>query len=343
MKNVVMVAVLLFGGVIIDGCGQKDLTGVLPVGSIFVTSSLDGAAILLDGEETGKETPDSLTQVRTGDHMVAVSMACHNSDPASAIVTVALGKMSSLSFDLTEYERVVLLEDFSNTSCAPCVQSDAAINEVLDSYDVAALNAYGISSCGVVSIQYHVNWPDPLDPFYLDARPENNARKSYYGVDGVGVPYVVIDGTEFLSPLQGADDAQAIEAAVQKRLEVVSSVQLSVTNEINGSSGRATVELTALSEVPQGQYNLLIALVEGDIHYEAENGLTYFDSVLRDMLPNADGRSIDELSVGTTQTFTEDYTIADGWKAADLSVVAFLQLQDAVASDIIQAATSRSP
>lgn len=316
--------------VLLVGCGQKDPTGFLPTGSIFVTSNVTGASILLDGEATGKVTPDTLTLVDIGDHTVAVELPCHASDPGSTAIDVETDQVHTASFTLTAYERVVLLEDYSNTSCVPCVESDAAVIETLESF--------GAEGCRVVGIQYHVSWPSPFDPFYLAARTENNARTSYYGVDGVGVPYVVIDGIELLPPNQGAEDASQMRSAVERRLKVTSPIELTVRNTINGSSGQAEVDVTVLSEVPTAHYHIRIAVVESDIHYVADNGLTHFDNVLRDMLPNADGSTLSDLVVGSMQTITESYTIDGEWKAGDLSVIAFVQNEDT--KEIIQAATS---
>ncbi len=315
------------------GCGQEDPTGFLPTGSIFVTSNVTGASILLDGEATGKVTPDTLTLVDIGDHTVQAELPCHTSDPGVTMIDVQTDEIHTASFTLNAYERVVLLEDFTNTSCPPCVDSDAAIIETLE--------AFGAGGCGVISIQYHVSWPSPFDPFYLAARTENNARTSYYGVDGVGVPYVVIDGIELLPPGQGAEDASQMQSAVDRRLKVVSPIELSVRNTTNGTAGQAEVDVTVLSEVPTAHYHIRIAVVESDIHYEADNGLDHFDNVLRDMLPNADGRTLDNLVVGSTQTISESYTIDGDWKAGDLSVIAYVQNEDT--KEIIQAATSQTP
>jgi len=332
MKAKILTATCAAALIIMTGCGQKDPTGFLPTGSIFVTSNVDGAPILLDGEETGKVTPDTLTQVDIGNHTVTVDFSCHTSEPDSVAIEVGTDQVGTASFTLTAYRNVVLLEDFSNTSCVPCVESDAAVIETLEQF--------GADDCGVIGIQYHVSWPSPFDPFYLAARSENNARTSYYGVDGVGVPYVVVGGTELLPPSQGAEDAAQIQNAVERQLNVVPPIELTVRNVVNGSAGSAEVDVTVLSDVPTAHYHIRIAVVESEIHYEADNGLNHFDNVLRDMLPGADGTTLENLVVGSTQTITENYTIDSDWKAGDLSVIAYVQNEET--KEILQAATSDS-
>jgi hypothetical protein len=307
-------------------CGQKDPTGVIPTGSIYVTSSVSGATISLDNKSTGQITPSLLTEVRVGEHTVSVDLRCHDSNPSSRLIDVEFDQEDTVSFTLSKIEqRIILLEDFSNTGCLPCVESDSIVTAVLDLY----------GTCQLVGIQYHVFWPDISDPFYIAAKEENDARRNFYQV--AEVPFLWIDGVT--SP--EATNAGAILNAIEARLSVESPVELRVRNEINGTTGLAEAEIVVKSDVPQGHYHLLFVLLEGDIAFNAPNSMDHFDNVLRMILPDLDGVMLD-LSLGDTLEFNStEYTIDPGWDEENLSVVAFIQ--DDNTKEVLQAATSLNP
>jgi hypothetical protein len=317
------------GLVLLGACGQKDPVGVDAKGSIAVTSDEPGATILLDGAETTSVTPDTLEDVAIGDHEVAVRKEGFTVEPASRTVNVRFREMTSVSFALTPatagQERVVLLEDFSNTGCIPCVESDSIVTEVLQSY----------GSTKVVGIQIHVYWPFPGDPFYLAAVGDNNSRTSYYGVDQVGVPFIMIDGVSQPSATSGASVTQAVE----DRLGVPAVVRIDVRNEVLGSSGTAEVTVVGLPGVGGfGDLRLRCVLIEGEVQHDAPNGLSVFRNVMRRLLPSADGEAIAP-SEGDSLTFSYPYTVDSDWQTGQLSVVAFVQ--DEGTKEILQAATSR--
>ncbi len=333
MKGNVLTAILLLGVFLLPACGQKDPAGIIgETGSIFVTSSVDGAAISLDGLSSGKVTPDTLKQVSIGDHEVSVEKEGYTADPNSVSVTVEAGEVKTASFTLTltnlGLQRVVLLEDFSNTGCVPCVASDSIVIEMLELHGIETL----------VGIQYHVSWPNPGDPFYLAAREENNARTDYYEVDdpGAGVPYIVIDGVEFPSPTDGGQ----IQQSIDDRLGVGAPLDLRVWNEVNGSSGQAGVEVITGMDVPQGNFHLTFVVLESDLTHNAPNGIDHFDNVMRAMLPTTEGMTL-ALTEGDTLTFDQPYAIEAGWDAANLSIVAFIQ--DENTKEVLQAASSLIP
>ncbi len=317
---------------LIAGCGQKDPVGTNgnKTGSVFVTTNIPGAAIRLDDQLRSEVTPDTLTGIAVGSHAVAVEKEGYSADPVSQDIVVEADETATAAFTLTETgpgaQRIVLLEDFSNTGCIPCVVSDSIVTEILDAYGAGQL----------IAIQYHVYWPYPGDPFYLAARDDNNARTSYYSVESAGVPYIVVNGTDTPSPT----DAGQIETDVESGLQERSSLELRVQNSVNGTSGTAEAVVIAHTEPPSGNLSLHFALLEGNIDYQAQNGLTHFDNILRAFLPDASGETIHP-SAGDTLTFTRQYTVDSGWTAGNLSVVVFVQHEGT--REILQAVSSLTP
>ena len=84
----------------IHGCSTKNLLRNEKVGSVFVQSDTAGADILLDNTVTGKHTPDTLFNVKTGSHQVKVQMSGYLSSPASIVVDVKEDSLVSANFSL---------------------------------------------------------------------------------------------------------------------------------------------------------------------------------------------------------------------------------------------------
>ena len=328
-KNRIILSVLPLLIILMSACGQKDPVGIGgATGSIYVTSSVSGAAIILDGGLRSEVTPDTLDGIPIGEHVVAISLEGYEPDPQVLTIIVQVGRVETASFALvpqsTGLQRVVLLEDFSNTGCIPCVAADSIVTEFVAFYGSGRL----------VVIQYHISYPYPLDPFYLAAMQQNNARSSYYGVGPI--PLVVLDG--LLSPV--ATDGSAVQQAIEDRLAVESLVELRTWNDIVGSSGQVGAEIICPSEPPAGSLRLHLVVLESNILYDASNGLDHFDNIMRVMLPDASGISI-SLTADDTLNFNQDYTVDPDWAVENLSVVAFIQ--DESTREIIQAASSLNP
>ncbi len=84
--------------VVDDGTAVAHFTLTEPAGIIAVTSSPDGARIVLDGAETGETTNATLTNVPVGTHTVRVSLDGYLD--AEEIVTVTSGEIASVHFTL---------------------------------------------------------------------------------------------------------------------------------------------------------------------------------------------------------------------------------------------------
>jgi len=86
-------------------CGQEDPSfvpdggGSVEKGAIDVSSSVPGARISLDGEDTGLVTPDTLDAVDPGTHRVSVLLSGFY-PPAEQTVDVVADQVHSLSFEL---------------------------------------------------------------------------------------------------------------------------------------------------------------------------------------------------------------------------------------------------
>ncbi len=208
--------------------------------------------------------------------------------------------------------RTVLLEDFANVSCTPCLTSNKIIQSVLNSY----------GSSQVVSVKFPTNFPSPVDPMYLTAKEFCDFRMTYYNI--LFAPTLILDGTTRPTPT----DSNSIKQALNNRLTVSSDFNIAVTKTIvnGGLLLNVDVKVKNVNVVNQDELILRCAIVESEVEYAqppGSNGETKFYDVLRVLLPSSDGISLS--SIGSSQTYQFENSIDTVWNINKLEVVVFLQ------------------
>jgi hypothetical protein len=94
--------------------------------------------------------------------------------------------------------------------------------------------------------------------------------------------------------------------------------------------------------VPAGNYKLYVAIVEKDIAYTAPvTGATQHYDVFRAMLPGIDGVPVTLAEPGNSITLPFSYSVASGWNAGQIYVVAFVQNADT--KEILNSGTKFDP
>ena len=94
LLTLVLPAVLVLS---LASCGREAPT--YAPGSISVTSTPEGAAVFLDGRDTGLVTPATLTDLETGLYLVSVQLEDWESDPES--LSLELAPLEILQADFT--------------------------------------------------------------------------------------------------------------------------------------------------------------------------------------------------------------------------------------------------
>jgi hypothetical protein len=220
-------------------------------------------------------------------------------------------------------QRVVLIEEFTQASCGPCAAANPAFN---------ALLAPNLTSNKVVGIKYQTNWPG-VDPMNTQTQTWVGPRVSYYGVNGV--PNAVIDGV--IVP----DDCNAYagypgcltQAEIDAQYNTPSSFTLGLTHTMSSDfdSVFITVNITASQAfTSNGALKLHVALLEREIIFTTPpgtNGELDFYGVMRQMLPNASGTTLNGTwANGDNATFT--FAVAKPsyiYNVNELQVAAFIQ------------------
>lgn len=211
----------------------------------------------------------------------------------------------------------VLLEDFANVSCAPCVISNQVIESLLH-------GSYGPEN--LLAVKFPTNFPWKDDPFYLAAKTECDFRRSFYNV--LFAPTIIIDG--ILQPVP--TDSNSIKQAVNTRLSTNSNIQLELTKQIQGGGLVINLDVKAKDSVSinYSDYVLHFTLIESEIEFTSppgSNGETKFFNVLRLQLPGTEGFELNEIkSMGSQgMSLTYEETIDELWDINKLKVIVFIQ------------------
>ncbi len=306
-----------------NGCGQKDPTGPL-TGMIYVASDSTGAAIYLDGDDSGQVTPDTLKQVPNGTHVVTVRLAGFVSLPESVTVEVSGDGLSQVSFvmmPLAGSSKLVLLEHFTSVNCGPCPEANEIINAILAS----------LGPEQALGIEYH---PWPADPFYNAASIENITRSNFYAVSSV--PRMFVDGITSPQPT----DSAAIAAAIESRLAAEAPVAVTVTDTVVGRSWAGTAKLVGLSNIAAADLRGYFVILEREVNYAVApgtNGEKDFYYVMRDILPDASGEFLN-IGTGSVITALEEADLHPEVDPDEVYAIYFVQ--DYVSKEIYQAGTS---
>ncbi|MBL7986776.1 MAG: Omp28-related outer membrane protein [Chlorobi bacterium] len=216
------------------------------------------------------------------------------------------------------YERIVLLEEFMSATCVPCVEVTPIMNQAVDE-----------GSGKAVSIRYHVNQPQPYDPWYKANPADVEARRTYYSPDDpLEPPHTRVDG-------KTAEKTYIIPEAADRRT-VKSPLKIEVTQTPYGNGFNVSVKVTAGENGIDGDYRLRIVAVEGLVvrddwkgksPFPGYNGEVEFHDIMRKLVNSADGEAI-TLMANESKTFTATYTRGADWQANQMYTVAFVQNDD---------------
>ena len=290
------------------------LIEVSQAGKIFVTSNAIGAQIIVDQVNTGKLTPDTI-YTSPGNHEIELQRAFYNSSTQQIEAIVDSVVVLDMFLEEKPISNVVLIEDFANVSCVPCVTS----NKILESLTNVR---YGHSK--LVAIKFPTNFPSPNDPFYLANPSDCNSRISYYNV--FFTPTTVVDG--IIKPI--STDSLNVIAAVDQRLTKEVRFRMDIYTNIIGSNYSTTVTVKVLNAAGIDFSNCVLhtVITETNIEYATppgSNGETKFYDVMRVMLPTNSGQSLNGISQTDEVVFQTQTTLNPNWIVSNLHSIAYIQ------------------
>lgn len=207
-------------------------------------------------------------------------------------------------------KRVLLLESFTNTGCENCAQQNP---------ELEALLSANVDKVAVV--QYHVNWPTDSDPMYMHNPTDIEARTEYYGV--TRIPHLIIDGNHF----SGAPN-QLSQDIIDQLLTIESPIEMQLDYTVDEGSSSFLVHVTGRSAIIANDLRLYVGIIEKEIHFNSSpgpNGECNFYHVMRALLPNASGQTIEHMDSNETFEYTFDYVLDNPDLLSHLDIIAWLQ------------------
>lgn len=244
--------------------------------------------------------------------------SCNTNPPTSPEIVPTGNIVLKLNVDNTANvlldSKVVIIEDFANVSCNPCVISNKIVEQL-------ANQTYGRSK--LVAVKFPTNFPAPNDLFYLAAKEICDARISYYNV--FFAPTTVIDG--ILKPI--STDSNSVKTAVDSRLSITPRFNINIGANLEGDY-TVNVDIKFIDTTSINMSDLVIhtVLTETDIEFEqapGSNGETIFYDVTRLMLPSKDGTPILQLIDQGEVTFLFEDALLSSWNLEKLNFVVYIQ------------------
>ncbi len=226
---------------------------------------------------------------------------------------------------IRERERIILLENFTNSTSSLSFTGDQTFNALVAS-----------NASDVLDIQYHTQFPGS-DPMNADNPADPSGRSFYYGVNSV--PTAVMDGNAF----QGAS-ASLTQQQIDLRSLVDVEFDLAIEEYIRTATQlQVTVRVTSRSAQSGRRLNLQIAVLEDTMVFAPAlfNGEDTFRAVLKKMIPSASGTIFtNNWTAGSDSAVTYLWNIPASYfdDPSRVRLVAFLQDDDT--DEVLQAVTS---
>jgi thiol-disulfide isomerase/thioredoxin len=226
---------------------------------------------------------------------------------------VIIFSVLTLTIKLNAGDRMMIIEFFTSSTCGPCASNNPYLTAFVNGTDPDRIAAIG----------FHMSWPSPgNDPMYLHNSSENDARRSYYGINSI--PQSQFDGLiTVYSPYSQA----LFQGYYDSRKDILSPVTIIVRDSLYGDSVLTRISVYCETMLSSPTATLLIGVYENAVHYTyppGTNGEKDFNWVMRKMLPNASGTPI-TLTPGSLQTFEHRYKMNPVWVASEMRTVAYIQ------------------
>src|SRR5688572_2868181 len=172
-------------------------------------------------------------------------------------------------------QRLVLFEEFTQASCAPCAVINPPLNQMLNKYHDK-----------VVSIKYQTYFPG-IDPMNQDNPDDVDDRFDYYNL--FGVPTGELDGGIAFS---GTPD-QMDSTDILNRYAISSPFNIDVDYYLspNNDSIYCSAAIHA-SQAVSGNLVAHMVIIERDIYFSYTPGTNdekHFEGVMKKMLPSSAG------------------------------------------------------
>ena len=193
------------------------------------------------------------------------------------------------------FQRKTLHEVFGGSTCSPCGPADALILDVLHQNEGDyVLLAYQVGSDPYVSsegVSRRTGYiPPPSDGSY-------------------SIPWLQVDGENGFHPVEMNNDDGYTDADFDSFAEVPCHLGMEIDVTLDGQTVDASVTLLPGQDY-DGEHLVLHTVIIEDVTYlnVGTNGQTEFHHVMKKMVPDQNGLSIDPLVRGESVSFEQSWT-----------------------------------
>lgn len=209
-------------------------------------------------------------------------------------------------------QRKVLLEHFTQASCGPCATYNPAVQAIINA-----------NPTKLTSIKYQTSWPgyDPMNQH----NPTQVANRVSYYPPSFGVPNSQIDGSYFRG-----HPANWNIGTINTRYAMPSPFFIEISHSLSPLKDSIRVKMTVrAAQSVTGTLVGHIVVVEEKIIFAnppGTNGEKEFHSVMKRMLPSADGTTLPtSFGVGDSVVIQQAWKLANVYDVEELAVVGFVQ------------------
>lgn len=226
-------------------------------------------------------------------------------------------------------QRMVLMEEFSSSTCAPCAAANPTFNALLGA------NGVNTTSGKVAAVKYQMNYPSPgNDPAYT---AEATTRHNYYGVQGI--PNAVMDGKAY-----NGHPANLDQQMIDDEYAVPAVFDITIAPVYSGNTVTITGNVTSHVAI-NGNLKIMAAVIERQIqstdngHGVQSNGETEWYEVMRKMVPGTNGTTLGNQTanqstpINLSYTFGTTPTVFSGMN----NLTAVVWVQDLTTQEVFQA------
>ena len=204
----------------------------------------------------------------------------------------AIGLIIALSTNLSaQSQRLVLTEEFTQASCAPCASQNPGFNALLQANEDK-----------IMSIKYQTSSPG-VDPMNADNPVEVQNRANYYGVDGL---MATLDGTLIPNDCDYYEGAPACldQDEINAAYAVPARFDILVAATLDYNILEVTTYLSCTQDVA-GNLKLMVVLIEKEIDWgtaPGTNGEVVFYNVIKKFLPGENGIDLGMTHLGVARS-----------------------------------------
>ena len=199
----------------------------------------------------------------------------------------------------------VVAECFTNIGCVHCPEAESIMASYLQ------------EDTNLLVINYHVGIPLGNDPFYLADSAEINRILNFYFPEGLqGTPGIVFNGTV---RYEGVSAAPIWPGIIDSLHDLERAVTMTGEGEYSPDTRSGWIKVYVSGDIESGLY-LKGLLLESGIEYQAPNGDTLYDHLVRDIIPDPSGIPVD-----SEGSYRLDFSLSEDIEAENSEIVVIIQ------------------